>query len=432
MRIAVIGSGIAGLASAWLLSRQHDVTLFEAEPRLGGHTHTHDVELHGRGYRVDTGFIVFNPAHYPLLNRLFAELGVASQPTTMSFSVRNEASGLEYNATDLDGLFCQRRNLVSPRFWGMLLDLRRFYRDAPALLKGDGPGPSLGDYLREHRYGAAFRDEHLVPMASALWSSSSDDILSFPARYLVQFMANHQMLQVSGRPQWRVVSGGSSSYIEAMRTTWRVHERIACPVHALRRDADGVEVESIIGRERFDHAVLACHSDQALHLLADADTRERDILGAMRYQANDTVLHTDARLLPRNRKAWAAWNALLPRQGTDACTVSYCMNLLQGIDAPEPLVVTLNRTDAIDPTRVLRRMEYHHPLYSHASVAAQARKAEIQGRRRTWFAGAYWGWGFHEDGMRSAVEVARALGVVWDGAAPADPAARVAPEPVAA
>ena len=217
-----------------------------------------------------------------------------------------------------------------------------------------------------------------------------------------------------------------------MRTTWRVHERIACPVHALRRDADGVEVESIIGRERFDHAVLACHSDQALHLLADADTRERDILGAMRYQANDTVLHTDARLLPRNRKAWAAWNALLPREGSDACTVSYCMNLLQGIDAPEPLVVTLNRTDAIDPTRVLRRMEYHHPLYSHASVAAQARRAEIQGHRRTWFAGAYWGWGFHEDGMRSAVEVARALGVVWDCAAPADPAARVAPEPVAA
>ena len=432
MRIAVIGSGIAGLASAWLLSRQHDVTLFEAEPRLGGHTHTHDIDLHGRGYRVDTGFIVFNPAHYPLLSRLFAELGVASQPTTMSFSVRNDATGLEYNATDLDGLFCQRRNLVSPRFWGMLLDLRRFYRDAPALLGEAGPGPSLGDYLRQHRYGAAFRDEHLVPMASALWSSSSDDILSFPAKYLVQFMANHQMLQVTGRPQWRVVTGGSSRYIEAMRAHWRVHERIACPVHALRRDADGVEVESIIGRERFDHAVLACHSDQALHLLADADPCERDILGAMRYQANDTVLHTDARLLPRDRKAWAAWNALLPREGSDACTVSYCMNLLQGIEAPEPLVVTLNRTDAIDPSRVLRRMEYHHPLYSHASVAAQARKAEIQGRRRTWFAGAYWGWGFHEDGMRSAVEVARALGVVWDGAAPADPAARVAPEPVAA
>ena len=432
MRIAVIGSGIAGLASAWLLSRQHNVTLFEAEPRLGGHTHTHDIDLHGRGYRVDTGFIVFNPAHYPLLARLFAELGVASQPTTMSFSVRNDATGLEYNATDLDGLFCQRRNLVSPRFWGMLLDLRRFYRDAPALLDEAGPGPSLGDYLRQHRYGAAFRDEHLVPMASALWSSSSDDILSFPAKYLVQFMANHQMLQVTGRPQWRVVTGGSSRYIEAMQAHWRVHERIACPVHALRRDADGVEVESIIGRERFDHAVLACHSDQALHLLADADPRERDILGAMRYQANDTVLHTDARLLPRDRKAWAAWNALLPREGRDACTVSYCMNLLQSIDAPEPLVVTLNRTDAIDPTRVLRRMEYHHPLYSHASVAAQARKAEIQGRRRTWFAGAYWGWGFHEDGMRSAVEVARALGVVWNGAAPAEPAARVAPEPVAA
>lgn len=413
MRIAVIGSGIAGLASAWLLSRQHHVTLFEAEPRLGGHTDTHDVQVRGRAYRVDTGFIVFNPSHYPLLSRLFAELGVASQPTTMSFSVRNDATGLEYNATDLDGLFCQRRNLVSPRFWGMLLDLRRFYRDAPALLEDAGPGPSLGEYLREHRYGAAFRDEHLVPMASALWSSSSGDILSFPTRYLVQFMANHQMLQVSGRPQWRVVSGGSSRYVEAMRAGWHVHERIACPVHAVRRDTDGVEVESIIGRERFDHAVMACHSDQALRLLVDADPRERDILGAIRYQSNDTVLHTDARLLPRGRKAWAAWNALLPHEPTAACTVSYCMNLLQGLDAPEPLVVTLNRTDAIDPARVLRRMEYHHPLYSHASVAAQARKAEIQGQRRTWFAGAYWGWGFHEDGMRSAVEVAKALGVAW-------------------
>ncbi|MFP7722860.1 NAD(P)/FAD-dependent oxidoreductase [Lysobacter sp. A3-1-A15] len=414
MRIAVIGSGIAGLASAWLLSRRHEVTLFEAEPRLGGHTHTHDILVQGRPYRVDTGFIVFNPAHYPLLQRLFAELGVASRPTTMSFSVRNEASGLEYNATDLDGLFCQRRNLVSGRFWGMLRDLRRFYREAPVLLETADPGPSLGDYLREHRYGAAFRDEHLVPMASALWSSSCDDILSFPARYLVQFMANHQMLQVSGRPQWRVVQGGSSTYIEAMRQRWRVRERIACRVHALRRDADGVEVESIIGRERFDHAVLACHGDQALRLLADAGPAERDILGAIRYQSNDTVLHTDARLLPRNRKAWAAWNALLPREPGDACTVSYCMNLLQGLDAPEPLVVTLNRTGAIDPARVLRRMDYRHPLYSHASVAAQARKVEIQGRRRTWFAGAYWGWGFHEDGIRSAVEVARALGVAWD------------------
>ncbi|MBW8852577.1 MAG: FAD-dependent oxidoreductase [Xanthomonadales bacterium] len=429
MRIAIVGSGIAGLASAWLLSRGHEVVLFEADDRLGGHTHTHDIDLHGRRYAVDTGFIVHNPAHYPLLTALFDELGVASQPTTMSFSVRNEASGLEYNATTLATLFCQRRNLVSPRFWGMLRDLTRFYREAPALLDAPGPGPTLGEYLDAGGYGAAFRDDHLVPMASALWSSPASRILAFPAQYLVRFMANHQMLQVNDRPQWRVVRGGSRTYVRALEARWRVQARVASRVRMLLRDADGVTVFTDDGAERFDQVVLACHSDQALRLLSDASDTETAILGAIPYQANDTVLHTDARLLPRRRKAWAAWNALVPRDPTDACTVSYCMNLLQGLDAPEPLVVTLNGADAIDPDRVLRRMRYHHPVYSHASVAAQARKAEIQGRRRTWFAGAYWGWGFHEDGMRSAVEVATALGVRWPAAQAAAATPEAAPVP---
>ena len=414
MRIAVIGSGIAGLASAWLLSRRHEVTLFEANDYLGGHTHTHDIELDGRRYAVDTGFIVHNPLHYPLLTRLFDELGVASQPTTMSFAVHNEASGLEYNATSLDALFCQRRNLLSPRFIGMVRDLFRFYREAPALLHGPHPGPTLGDWLAVHRYGAAFRDEHLVPMASALWSSPAEQILAFPARYLVQFMANHQMLQVAGRPEWRVVRGGSASYVRAMRQRWQVRERLGNPVRDIRRDRLGVMVTSEAGAERFDQVVLACHSDQALALLADASEPERAILGAIPYQANDVVLHTDATLLPRRRKAWAAWNAFIPREPGAPCTVSYCMNLLQSLDAPEPFVVTLNRSEAIDPAKVLRRMRYHHPVYTHASVAAQQRKAEIQGVNRTWFAGAYWGWGFHEDGMRSAVDVAAALDVRWE------------------
>ncbi len=413
MRIAIIGSGISGLASAWLLSRQHDVTLFEANDYLGGHTHTHDIELQGKQYAVDTGFIVHNPAHYPLLNRLFDELGVASQATTMSFSVRNEASGLEYNAANLDTLFCQRRNLVSPRFLGMVRDILRFYREAPALLDLPGAGPTLGDYLIEQGHGEAFRDEHLLPMASALWSSPSDQILAFPAKYLVQFMANHQMLQVADRPQWRVVRGGSSSYIRAMRACWTVRERLNSPVWSVRRGNQGVDVFTAAGAEHFDHVVMACHGDQALSMLMDADTNEFEVLSAMSYQYNDTVLHTDENMLPRHRKAWAAWNALLPRSPTQACTVSYCMNLLQNLDAPQPLIVTLNGTDSIDPSKVLKRMAYHHPLYTHASVAAQARKAEIQGQRRTWFAGAYWGWGFHEDGMRSAVEVAQALGVAW-------------------
>lgn len=423
MRIAVVGSGISGLACAYFLSRVHDVVLFEADDRLGGHTDTHTVEQGGRVYRIDTGFIVHNVYNYPLLSALFAELGVATQATTMSFSVHNAASGLEYNATSLSGLFCQRRNLLSPRFWGLLADLRRFYRSAAALLDAPGAGPTLGDYLAEHRYGAAFRDDHLVPMASALWSSPAQQVLSFPARYLVQFMAHHRMLQVAGRPQWRVVCGGSQRYVQAMQARWQATVRTGTPVLGLRRDERGAELLLPGGSERFDAVILACHSDQALALLRDADAREREILGAIAYQPNEAVLHTDARLLPRSRKAWAAWNAYVPAEPDAACSVSYCMNLLQGVASPAPFVVTLNRTQAIDPHTILARRQYAHPVYSHASVAAQARKAEIQGRRHTWFAGAYWGWGFHEDGMRSAVDVVCELGVSWNAAQPTRAAA---------
>jgi predicted NAD/FAD-binding protein len=413
MRIAVVGSGISGLASAWLLGREHDVVLFEASDYLGGHTHTHVVEVTGKSYAVDTGFIVFNLPHYPLLSKFFAELGVESQPTTMSFALKNERSGLEYNATSLDGLFCQRRNLLSPRFLRMVRDILHFYRTAPALLDLDDAGPTLGEYLAQQRYSDAFRDDHLVPMACALWSSPAAQILRFPAKYFVQFMANHQMLQASGRPQWRTVKGGSQRYVDALRTRWKVSARTNCAVTRVRRDRNGVQVDSAVGSERYDQVVMACHSDQALALLADASARERDILGVIGYQENDTVLHTDTRLLPRQRKAWAAWNALIPPDASAACTVSYCMNLLQTLDCSEPIVVTLNRNADIAPEKVLRRMRYHHPVYTHAAVRAQQRREEIQGSNRAWFAGAYWGWGFHEDGMRSAVDVAKALGVRW-------------------
>ena len=419
MRIAVVGSGITGLASAWLLSRENDVVLYEADTRLGGHTHTHDIHWEGRDYRVDSGFIVHNRANYPLLTRLFDELRVATQPTTMSFSVSNERTGLEYSAATLDTLFCQRRNLASPRFLGMLRDLARFYRLAPSLLVESGDGPTLGEFLLRHRFGGAFRDDHLVPMTSALWSAPSSQALEFPARHLAEFMANHAMLRITGRPQWRVVRGGSRSYVDAMASRWRVEARIGARVHRVLRTAAGVDVDAHGATERYDQVVLACHSDQALGLLGDPSEREQDVLGAIGYQANDAVLHTDARLLPRHRKAWAAWNAHVPREGDGSCAVSYCMNLLQGLDAPVPFVVSLNRTADIDPARVLRRMRYHHPVFTHAAVAAQRRKSEIQGQRRTWFAGAYWGWGFHEDGMRSAVEIAHALGVRWSSASAA-------------
>lgn len=413
MRVAVVGSGIAGLSAAWLLSRRHEVVLFEAEARLGGHTHTHEVEQAGKRYRVDTGFIVHNPHNYPLLTRLFDELGVASQDTTMSFGVRVEASGLEYNATRLDTLFCQRRNLFSPRFLGMVRDILRFYREAGALLHEPGPGPSLGEYLEQNRYSTLFREAHLVPMASALWSSPSAKILEFPAKYLVRFMDHHRMLQVEGRPQWKVVKGGSASYVEAMKARWTVETRLACPVQRVTRGEDGVRVKHVAGEDRFDAIVIATHSDQALALLGDADALEREVLGAIPYQRNEVVLHTDRRLLPRNRKAWAAWNAFVPADPGAECSVSYCMNLLQGLDSPEPFVVTLNRSAAIDPSRVLARLVYHHPVYTHASVAAQARVGELNGRRRTWFAGAWQGFGFHEDGMRAGVAAATGLGVAW-------------------
>jgi predicted NAD/FAD-binding protein len=409
MRIAIVGSGIAGLATAWYLCRQHEVTLFEANDYFGGHTHTHQLDVDGRQLAVDSGFIVYNETHYPLLTRLFAELEVQSRPTTMSFSVRNDSTGLEYSATNLDSLFCQRRNLLSRRFWGMLRDLLRFYRESPALLASGAPIPTLGEYLAAQRYGAAFRDEHLVPMAAALWSAPASRILDFPAPYLVRFMANHQMLRIRGRAPWRTVAGGSSSYVRAMRARWRVDERPNSPVCAVRRDAGQVYVVSGAGMESFDDVVLACHSDEALSLLEDASDCERQILGAMVYQHNDVVLHTDASLLPLNRKAWAAWNALVPATPEEACTVSYCMNILQGLNTREPLIVTLNRTAAVDPRKIMRRMHYRHPVHTQQSVTAQSRRAEIQGVRGTWFAGAYWGWGFHEDGLRSAVDVCAAL-----------------------
>ena len=413
MRIAVIGSGVAGMGAAWRLSREHEVVLFEREARLGGHTHTHKVSQGERSYSVDSGFIVFNADNYPLFSRMLDELGVISQSTTMSFSVQDARSGLEYNATDFDGLFCQRRNLVSPRFWGMVRDILRFYREAPALLALPGEGPSLGDYLAQNRYSPMFIEDHLVPMASALWSSPAEGIMGFPAKYLARFMDNHHMLQVQGRPPWRVVSGGSSSYIRALEKEWKVQVRLSSPVRQVRRDADGVDVHTDAGVERFDQVVLACHSDQSLALLADPSAAETEVLGAIPYQANETVLHTDARLLPTRRKAWAAWSAFVPAEPGAPCTVSYCMNLLQGIDSRDPFVVTLNRSKDIDPAKVLARMRYQHPVYTHASVAAQSRRAEISGVNRTWYAGAYWGFGFHEDGLRSGIEVARALGASW-------------------
>lgn len=411
MRVAVIGTGISGMVAAWLLHREHAITVFEADDRIGGHTHTMPVAVDGTQWPVDTGFIVFNDRTYPHFIRLLAQLGVASQPTTMSFSVRCEATGLEYCGTSLNTLFAQRRNLLRPSFLRMLWDILRFHREAPRLLAGDDHVTSLGAYLTRHGYSAAFIDHYIVPMGAAIWSAPPTHMHAFPVRHFVQFFHHHGMLTVDQRPQWRVVAGGSATYARALVAPFADRIRLQRPVAAVWRHPDRVVVRTVDGDEAFDEVVISVHGDQALRLLADPSPAEREILGAFTYQENEAVLHSDASFLPRRRRAWAAWNYHLPRTPGERVAVSYHMNALQGLQARREFLVTLNPHRPIDPAQVHRRLTYHHPLATAASVAAQRRHAEINHQRRTSFCGAYWGFGFHEDGVVSALNACRHFGV---------------------
>ncbi|MDG4550308.1 MAG: FAD-dependent oxidoreductase [Candidatus Contendobacter sp.] len=409
MKIAIIGTGISGLTAAWQLRREHDLTLFEANDYVGGHAHTVDVEVGGRRHAVDTGFIVFNDWTYPNFLALLEQLGVASQPTRMSFSVRCERTGLEYNGENLNTLFAQRRNLFRPSFHRMIRDILRFNREAPALLNGRRD-IDLDAWLREGNYSREFTDHYILPMAAAIWSAEPVLVGEMPARFFVRFFKNHGLLSVNDRPQWRVIHGGSRTYVEALTTPFRDHIRLNSPVEWVRRLPTHVQVKPCGSPvERFDQVIIATHSDQALRLLADPTPREREILGAIPYQENEVVLHTDTRLLPRWKRAWAAWNYHLPAQPRERVAVTYNMNVLQGLDAPETLCVTLNRGETIDPARVLYRTVYHHPVFTEAGVRAQARRDEISGVYRTWYCGAYWSYGFHEDGVNSGLAVARGL-----------------------
>ena len=409
MKTAIIGTGISGLTAAWQLHRDHSLTVFEANDYIGGHTNTVAVRVQGRQYAVDTGFIVFNDWTYPNFIDLLDRLGVASQPTAMSFSMRCERTGLEYNGENLNTLFAQRRNLFRPSFHRMIRDILRFNREAPALLD-DGRDISLDAYLRQGRYSREFREHYILPMAAAIWSAESGIMGGMPARFFVQFFKNHGLLSVSDRPQWRVIQGGSRRYVERLTAPFRDRIRLNCPVEWIRRHPTHVQIKPRGGPvERFDQVVIAAHSDQALRLLADSTPLEREILGAIPYQENEAVLHTDARLLPRRRRAWAAWNYHLPAQPLARVAVTYNMNILQGLDAPETFCVTLNHGEAIDPARVLYRTTYHHPVFTEAGVKAQARRDQISGVNRTWYCGAYWSYGFHEDGVNSGLAVARGL-----------------------
>jgi hypothetical protein len=439
VRIAVVGSGIAGLATAWLLDRGgHAVTLFEAAPRLGGHANTVTVALNGREVAVDTGFIVFNRRTYPLLSRLFDHLGIATAASSMSFSASIAGGAVEYaGRRSLGALFAQRRNAVRPSFLRMLHDIRRFNQLGWGFLRGEEPDePSIGGFLDRHGFGRGLCDWYLLPMAAAIWSAPVVQIKDYPARSFLTFFANHGLLGLGRRPAWRTVVGGSRRYVDRLAAGLRPRIRLATPITGVRRRPWGVELRDHAGeRHRFDRVVLACHADQSLALLEDATAAERGVLAAFRFQANRAVLHRDPKLMPRRRAAWASWNYLAPGELDPAAKVSatYWMNRLQNLPGPEQLFVTLNPLREPDPRLVHAELDYAHPMFDAAALAAQRRMATIQGLGGLWHAGAWLGHGFHEDGLRSGVAVARALGVELPWLPPhATPAPAAVGLPVAA
>jgi predicted NAD/FAD-binding protein len=412
-RIAIIGSGISGLASAYFLSRKHDVVLFEAGDYLGGHTNTVDVTLEGRTHGVDTGFLVYNEHTYPNLVALFDELAVASIASDMSFAVSMQDGGLEWAGTNLDTVFAQRANLGSPSFLRMLWDIMHFNRNAHRFLElSSRAGLTLGQLLRQQRYGASFRDAYLLPMAAAIWSSSPNDILNFPAATFLRFCLNHALLQVNDRPQWRTVAGGARQYVAKIAATLP-DCRLRTPVRSVMRGSGALVVNSAAGAEIFDAVVCATHAPTTLGMLIDASDNERDILGGVRYQPNVAYLHTDASLMPRRRKVWAAWNYLAGKQsaGQRPVCVSYWLNQLQALPFETPVMVTLNPHALPAADTVLAKFNYAHPIMDQATIRAQEQLAQIQGNDCIWYAGAWTGYGFHEDGLKSALRIAAAFDV---------------------
>ena len=410
MRIAVIGTGISGLVAARRLSRDHELTVYESGSWIGGHTNTVDVDESAGSLAVDTGFIVFNERTYPNFCALMNELGVEWQESDMSFSVRCDQSGLEYNGTSLDGLLAQRTNALRPSFWRMVRDILRFYRDAPSVLATGDDSTTLGEFLERGRYSPMFVEKHLIPMGSAVWSSTPEVMRAFPLRFLVQFFHNHGFLQVDERPQWLVIRGGSREYVEPLIAPFKDRVFLDTAVERVLRTPRGVVVRSPRGEETFDRVVFATHADITLRLLEDSSDVEREVLGAFGYQRNDAILHTDESIMPRRRRAWASWNYHVTNPVLELPTVTYWMNNLQGLEEETPYLVTLNRTADIDPSKVLRSFVYHHPIYSVRSVEAQRRHAEIDGVGGLHYCGAYWGYGFHEDGVKSGLRVAERIG----------------------
>ncbi len=417
MKIAIVGTGVSGLVAAHHLHRHHEITVYEAATRIGGHSHTVSVpEPGGAELAIDTGFIVFNDRNYPNFEALLGELGVAGQPSHMGFSVSDGRGGFEYSGTPW-GLFARPAHLVSPTFLRMLGEWRRFNRLAPGLIGMNGTAPSLGHWLEREGFSRHFIDRLIVPQASAVWSADPGQMWSFPASFMAEFFDNHGMYSLRDRPKWRTVAGGSRSYVEAISAPWRDRARLGAPVRRIERlpgevriEADGCETEG------FDRVVIAAHSDQALRLLADPSEAEREVLGAIPYQPNEAVLHTDASLMPRRRPAWSSWNFHLAEQPPARTTVTYWMNNLQRLRSRRNYFLTLNRTAEIDPEKVIRTFTYDHPVYTAAGVAAQGRRAEVSGVDRTHFCGAWWGWGFHEDGVVSGLKTCEEIAAAGEAA----------------
>jgi predicted NAD/FAD-binding protein len=411
MRIAVIGTGIAGMTSAYLLSEDHEVVVFEANDYVGGHTNTVDVSFNGSQYAVDTGFIVFNEKTYPNFVKLMNRLGVEWQNSLMSFSVQCEKSGLEFSPSTLNSLFMQRRNLLRPSFYRMLRDAVRFKKDSEALLESDDYDLTLFDFLTGKGYSQAFIEHFIIPMGEAVWSADPVKFNEFPAHYFAQFFKNHGFLNIKDQPQWLTIKGRSRQYIKPITQAYADQIRVNCPIATIRRNAEDVEVTPRDEpAEKFDQVVIATHSDQALAMLADPTDSEQNILGAIPYQENQAVLHSDESLLPSKKVAWASWNYHIPKEDLGRVAVTYDMNILQSIGAPEELCVSLNLSKAIDPAKIHQEMIYHHPVYDPDSLAARKSHSQINGTNRTYYAGAYWGYGFHEDGVNSALEVCRHFG----------------------
>lgn len=410
MKVAIVGAGIAGLTVAERLYETHDLTVFEAADHIGGHTHTLRVETADGPQDVDTGFVVFNESTYPEFCRLLTRLGVASQPTRMGFGVSDVRTGIEYAGESLNALFAQRSNLFRPAFLGMLADILRFNREVTAIVGRLPAGATLAQLCEAGRFSAAFRDLYLVPMGAAIWSSAERNMLEFPARFFVRFFHNHGLLEPPARQlAWRVVTGGSGRYVEALVRPFAGRIRVATPVSRVTRSGGGGVVKGEGFEEKFDEVVLALHANQALQVLADATPLEREVLAAFPYQRNDAVLHTDTRVLPLRRRAWASWNYHVPADSDQPLGMTYDMSRLQGLRTRDPLLVSLNDTGRVDPDRVLRRIRFEHPVFTSGSVAAQARHGEISGLNRVHFCGAYWRNGFHEDGLVSGLAVADAM-----------------------